>query len=130
MDTDSLSELLKELFHSDNSVGSDGAFWGDYGMDLSSYTADEINQALEYAAEMNASTDVDAFESSNNISFKASQSGLEQELRHANKDIDYYEKILRREDITDTYRNNCLFRLKQAVKKAAEIAEEISNAKK
>lgn len=130
MDTDSLSELLKELFHSDNSVGSDGVFWGDYGMDLSSYTADEINQALEYAAEMNASTDVDAFESSNNISFKASQSGLEQELRHANKDIDYYEKILRREDITDTYRNNCLFRLKQAVKKAAEIAEEISNAKK
>ena len=42
-----------------------------------------------------------------------------------NNDINYYTKELGRQNITDVYRNNCQFKLDQAIKKAAELAKEL-----
>ena len=60
-----------------------------------------------------------------NISFGASQESIQRDLRAANKDIDYYTKQLGRSNITDVYRDNCQFKLDQAIKKAAELAKEL-----
>lgn len=60
-----------------------------------------------------------------NISFGASQESIQRDLRAANNDIDYYTKQLGRSNITDVYRDNCQFKLDQAIKKAAELAKEL-----
>ena len=60
-----------------------------------------------------------------NISFGASQESIQRDLRAANNDIDYYTKQLGRSNISDVYRDNCKFKLDQAIKKAAELAKKL-----
>ena len=77
--------------------------------------------------------DIDFFDSlssdtcSHNISFGASEKTLEYDLRQAQKNIDYYEKEIRNftSSTSETYKNNCLSHLEQAVKKANNITEEL-----
>ena len=135
MDTNSLVAFIQDIFSS-NDIQIDGSDNTDklieivdnYGVDLSSYSPDEISEALKYA--LNDDSNMDSYNSQTNISFGSSQDSLERELRQENRNIDYYEKELRRTNISDTYRNNCLFKLQQAVKNAAELAEEINKLKK
>lgn len=135
MDTNSLVAFIQDIFSS-NDIQIDGSDNTDklieivdnYGVDLSSYSPDEISEALKYA--LNDDSNIDSYNSQTNISFGSSQDSLERELRQENRNIDYYEKELRRTNISDTYRNNCLFKLQQAVKNAAELAEEINKLKK
>lgn len=60
-----------------------------------------------------------------NISFGAGQESIQRDLKTANNDIDYYTKQLGRSNITEVYRNNCQFKLDQAIKKASELAKEL-----
>lgn len=64
-----------------------------------------------------------------NVSFGSNIDSLERDLKMANNNIDYYSEQLARTDITDTYRKNCKFKLDQAIKKVAELAEKIEKAK-
>ncbi len=137
MDTNSLTELLQDIFSSSDIQIGDSTdidrivdLLDNYGIDISSYSADDINQALEYAINDDVDSNLESSNSQNNISFGSNQDSLERDLRQANSDINYYEKELRRTNISDTYRNNCLFKLQQAVKKAAELTEKIGNLKK
>lgn len=135
MDTNSLVTFIQDIFSS-NDIQIDGSENTDklieivdnYGVDLSSYSPDEISEALKYA--LNDDSNMDSYNSQTNISFGNSQDSLERELRQENRNIDYYEKELRRTNISETYRNNCLFKLQKAVKNATELAEEINKLKK
>ena len=114
------------------------------GVDLSSYSPEEIMDALEYAiGNEGTSVDVDIDVNSDqspiadNISFGASQSQIdsdidyyERKLRQANTDIDYYSRELRRNNISNTYRGDCQSRLQQALHKASELAKKISDLKR
>lgn len=114
------------------------------GVDLSSYSAEEIMDALEYAigsegTNVDVAIDVNSGQSpiTDNISFGASQSQIdsdieyyERKLRQANTDIDYYSRELRRSNISNTYRVDCHNRLQQALHKASELAKKISDLKR
>lgn len=135
MDINSLVAFIQDIFSS-NDIQIDGSentdklieILDNYGVDLSSYSPDEISEALKYA--LNDDSNMDSYNSQTNIAFGSSEDSLERELRQENRNIDYYEKELRRTNISETYRNNCLFKLQQAVKNAAELAEEINKLKK
>lgn len=77
--------------------------------------------------------DIDHSVSHENISFGASESSIKtdisyntRKLNQANTDIDYYTRELKRTNISDTYRKDCQYNLKQAVKDAVELAKKIS----
>lgn len=80
--------------------------------------------------------DIDHSVSHENISFGASESSIKtdinyntRKLNQANTDIDYYTRELKRTNISDTYRKDCQYNLKQAVKNATELAKKISKLK-
>lgn len=80
--------------------------------------------------------EIDHSMSHENISFEASESSIKtdinyntRKLNQANTEIDYYTRKLRETNLSDTYRKDCQYDLKQAVKKATELAKKISKLK-
>lgn len=66
-------------------------------------------------------------ESSNNVSFQGNKdpSEVEDKLRNAKKNIEYYSDELKRTNITDVYRKKCTDRLVDAESKAEKLAKEL-----
>lgn len=99
------------------------------GVDLTQYSTDEIKEALDSALNSDSHSNVSFMGSEDNADKIAS---LERDLRTANGNIDYYSKEISNfnEHTSNTYRSNCESALRQATKKAAEIAEKISDLRK
>ena len=150
MDIDNLIEMIHNILagageHLDCNVDDMDIYdvLSNCGVDLSSYSPEEIMDALEYAIGSegtNVDVDIDVNNGqspiADNISFGASQSQIdndidyyERKLRQANTDIDYYSRELRRTNISNTYRGDCQSKLQQALHKASELAKKISDLK-
>lgn len=103
------------------------------GVDLSNYTSDEIQSALDEALNSGDFQDNDSIKNiteSNDISFLGSdKSWLESELRTAKHNAEYYRNELKNPNISSTFRSSCEFKLEQALKKIAEITEKLSKLK-
>lgn len=97
------------------------------------FNADVDMPNLDSDYDINSSLDSENLADGNNsqngynVSFGASDTSLERDLRQAQTDIDYYERKIRNftDDTTNTYKRNCLANLTSAVKKANEITSKL-----